>query len=63
MKVVLDVSSTSSEWSSDEGETPLKRLNKEELQRKRREKKKSKKRKRRKEETSESDSDSGTLLH
>ena len=65
-KVVLDVSSTSSEWSSEEGETPLKRLNKEELERKRREnksKKKSKKKKRRKEEEeessdSESDSDS-----
>ena len=60
-KVVLDVSSTSSEWSSDEGETPLKRLNKEELERKRREKKtkkKSKKKKRRKEESSDSDSDS-----
>lgn len=63
-KVVLDVSSTSSEWSSDEGETPLKRLNKEELERKRREKKaekkskKKEKKKRRKEETSDSDSDS-----
>ena len=63
-KVVLDVSSTSSEWSSDEGETPLKRLNKEELERKRREKKgkkRSKKKKRRREESSsdsESDSDS-----
>jgi len=64
-KVVLDVSSTSSEWSSDEGETPLKRLNKEELERKRREKKaekkskkKEKKKRRRKEETSDSDSDS-----
>ena len=65
-KVVLDVSSTSSEWSSDEGETPLKRLNKEELERKRREKKrdkkKSKKRRKEEEETSESDSDSGTIM-
>ena len=65
-KVVLDVSSTSSEWSSDEGETPLKRLNKEELERKRREKKtkkKSKKKRRKEEESSDSfsDSDSGTV--
>ena len=60
-KVVLDVSSTSSEWSSEEGETPLKRLNKEELERKGREKrskKKSKKKRRRKEEEESSDSES-----